>query len=359
MGDPIQIAIAGIGAVSEKHAAAVSELDDALIVAGSCRTAEKGQAFAAEHDAAWFDDTEDMLDTVQPDVLIVCTPSGAHLEPTLAALNRDIHVLCEKPLEITTDRIDQMIAAAASSPAMLGGIFQQRFNDVMNEIESVARAGRFGDLATANAYVPWWRDDTYYVDAWQGTQALDGGGALMNQSIHAIDVVQWLAGTAIGSDSDQNPVDEVMAYTDRRCHDANLMSVEDTAVACLRFQDGTLGQLLGSTGMYPGTRRRLQIGGRNGTVEVLEDELITWAFRDESPKDESIRTQYGEGESASGAADPMAISHELHRRNIATFLECLTADAPNPVSAREARKAVAIIEAIYASAARGEPVSVD
>lgn len=358
MGGTHRIAIAGIGAVAEKHAAAIAELDDASVVAGSCRTEEKGRQFATAHDASWWAETRSMLDDVQPDVLIICTPSGAHLAPALAACERGVDILCEKPLEITTARIDRMISAAASASVTLGGVFQQRFNDVLTEVADAAQSGRFGSLAVGNAYVPWWRDDAYYQGAWQGTADLDGGGALMNQSIHAIDAIQWLVGEGMEASADRNPVGEVFAYTDRRCHAADIMEVEDTAVATLRFRDGTLGQVLGSTAMYPGTRRRLQLAGRDGSVEVQEDQLTTWSFREETDADDRIRDRFGETGTTGGAADPMAIDHELHRRNIAAFLEARVGERSNPVPATEARKAVAIIEAIYDSAQRGEPVPI-
>lgn len=361
MSTTYRIAIAGIGAVAEVHAMSIADLDDATVVAGSCRTESKGREFADEFDCEWFADTESMLDETSPDVLNVCTPSGAHLDAVLAAADRGIDVLCEKPLEITTERIDQMTEAAREAGIALGGIFHQRFNPVVQTLYDAADEGRFDGLSVANAYVPWWRDDEYYSpDRWQGTEDLDGGGALMNQSIHAVDAVQWLAGTTMDLDTEQNPVEEVFAYTDRRAHDADRLEVEDTAVAVLRFRDGTLGQILGATSMYPGSLKRLQLAGRGGTAEILEDELTTWSFRDERDDDDEIRATFGEEtETGGGAADPMAIDYDNHRRNIAAFLDSLDTDEPFMLSASEARKAVEIIEALYESAAAGEPVSVE
>ncbi|WP_435320878.1 Gfo/Idh/MocA family protein [Haloarchaeobius sp. TZWSO28] len=355
-----RVAIAGIGAVAEIHALSIADIEDATVVAGSCRTESKGRAFADEFDCEWYADTEEMLDETTPDVLNICTPSGAHLDAALAAADRGIHVLCEKPLEITTERIDRMTEAATDGGIELGGIFHQRFNPVVRTLYDAAADGRFDTLSVANAYVPWWRDDEYYSpDRWQGTEELDGGGALMNQSIHAVDAVQWLAGSTMDLDPDQNPVEEVFAYTERRAHDADRLEVEDTAVAVLRFRDGSLGQLLGATSMYPGSLKRLQLAGRGGTAEILEDELTTWSFRDEREDDDEIRAEFGEEtETGGGAADPMAIDYDNHRRNIAAFLDSLDAEAPFMLSVTEARKAVEIIEAIYESAAEEKPVSV-
>lgn len=351
-------AIAGIGAVAELHAQSVADLDNATLVAGSCRTESTGREFADRHGCEWYADTEIMLDDAAPDVLIVCTPNAEHLEPTLAAAQRGVDVLCEKPLEVTTERIDRMRDAAESAGIALGVVFQQRFTDIFQTVHDAAAAGRFGRLSVANAYVPWWRDDEYYDDAWQGVQSLAGGGALMSQAIHAIDTMQWLAGTTMDGLADENPVEEVVAYTAMRGHDDEQVEIPDTAVAALRYRDGTLGQILGTTSVYPGSLRRVQLGGRDGTAEVHEDELVTWEFRDERSGDERVRDEFAErGDASGGAADPMDIDYEDHRRNLSAFFDSLDGDATYPLDATEARKSVAIIEAINESADTGEPVS--
>ena len=355
-----RVAIAGIGAVAEMHALAIADIENATLVAGSCRTEEKGRAFANEFDCEWYEGTESMLDGTDPDILSICTPSGAHLEPTLAAAERGIDVLCEKPLEITTDRIDRMVVACENADVRLGGIFPQRYNPVVRTVRDAAANGRFGGVSVVNTYVPWWRDDEYYgPDRWQGTLELDGGGALMNQSIHGVDAIQWLAGSASDLDSGTNPVEEVFAFTAKRAHDPGLIEVEDTAVAVLRYRNGALGQILGATSMFPGSLKRLQIAGRDGTAEIEEDELVTWQFRDDDPEDEAVRRQFTETETGGGAADPMDIDYTNHRRNIEAFLESVANDDPFMLDGVEARKAVAIIEAIYESAERGEPVRIE
>lgn len=354
-----RIAIAGIGAVAELHALSIEDLDDAELVAGSCRTESKGRDFAAEFDCGWYADTEEMLDVEDVDVLSICTPSGAHLPPTLAAAERGVHVLCEKPLEITTERIDRMVDACSDAGVRLGGIFPQRYNPVVRTVHEAATEDRFDGLSVANAYVPWWRPDDYYEGAWQGTRDLDGGGALMNQSIHGVDAIQWLVGAGGDIDPEVNPVEEAFAYTATSAHDGDIIEVEDTAVAVLRYRDGTLGQLLGATSMFPGSLKRLQLGGRGGTAEIREDELVTWQFHEEHDDDEEIRERFTETEGGGGAADPMSIDYANHRRNIAAFLSSLADDEPFMLDGTEARKAVEIITAIYESAERGEPVRLD
>lgn len=354
-----RIGIIGAGAVADLHAQAIADIENATLVAAARRSEEPGRAFAKRHGCTWYADYETLLDDAAPDVVIVATPSGAHLPPTEAAAQRGIHVLCEKPLEITTDRVDRMIAVTAEHGVKLGGIFQQRFSDGMQTVREAVAAGRLGDLAVATACVPWWRDDAYYEGTWKGTQALDGGGALINQSIHAIDALQWIVAGATSIESEKNPVAEVYAFTDVRGHDPAHIEGEDTAVAALKWRNGALGYLLGSTAMYPGSLRRLRLAGRDGTIELLEDELVQWHFREVRPDDEAIRKQFGKHTEASGASDPMAIDYEGHARNIKAFLDGIEGRARFTLDGKEARKAVAIVEAIYESAEAGQSVQLD
>ncbi|WP_049901374.1 Gfo/Idh/MocA family protein [Halococcus agarilyticus] len=360
MSDDHRIAVVGIGAAAEMHANAIESLDRATLVAGSCRAESKGETFAEAFDCAWYEDAATMLEGETPDVVTVCTPSGAHLSSVELAAEHGIDTLCEKPLEITTDRIDAMERIANEADVLLGGVFQQRFNPVVRAVHEAAAGGRFGDLAVANAHVPWWRDDDYYApERWQGTRDLDGGGALMNQSIHAIDALCWLAGATMDLPRGENPVAEVSAYTARRAHDEDRLEVEDTAVAALEFENGALGQVLGATSMYPGSRRRLQLAGRDGTATVREDELRTWKFRDERESDADLRERFAGSETSGGAADPTDVDHDNHARNIEAFLDAREGDAPYPLDVTAARTAVAVIEAIYESADRGAPVVLD
>ncbi len=352
-----RIALVGIGAIATMHARAIADLAPrATLVAATCRSADKGQKFAQQFHCDYHADTAAMLDAVKPDIVTICTPSGVHLEPTLAAAKRGIHVLCEKPLEITTERVDQMIDACAKAGVLLGGIFPQRYNPVVRAVRDAAAAGRFGSLAFVGSYVPWWRDDAYYAPhRWQGKLQYDGGGALMNQSIHGVDAAQWIAAAANPTlPSHLNPVAEVFAFTAKRSHDPNLIEVEDSAVAVLRFRDGSLGQLLGATSMYPGSLKRVQVAGRDGSAEIIEDELVTYKFRNESPLDDATRQRFAaKTKTGGGASDPMAIDYSNHTRNIAAFLDSLDNHTTPDIDGHEARKAVAIIEAIYRSAHTG------
>jgi predicted dehydrogenase len=357
----MRAAIIGIGAIAGMHARALRDIPGVELVAACCRTEEKGRAFAAEFGCRWHGDAARMLRREKPDFVTVATPSGAHLPAVLAAARQGVHVICEKPLEISLKRIDRMIAACDKAGVTLGAIFPQRFNPVVRTVHDAAAAGRFGALAVAASYVPWWRDDAYYGPGrWQGTKALDGGGALMNQSIHGVDALQWIVGATMPDlATGENPVESVVALTAVRSHDPARLEVEDTCVAILRFRNGALGQLLAATSLFPGQMRRFLFGGRAGTAEILEEQIVAWQFREPAADDDAIRTRHGAASSTSGgAADPMAINYACHTRNFEEFLAAIRAGRRPPLDGLEGRKAVAIIEACYKSARTGRPAKV-
>jgi predicted dehydrogenase len=357
-----RIVIIGIGAVAEAIAQSIEALPNAQLVAGSCRTREKGEKFAAAHRCKWYPDTDVMLQTETPDVAVVATPSGTHLDSILACAKHNVHVLCEKPLEISSTRIAKAIEAARQGNIILGGIFPQRFNPVVRTIHDAAKQGRFGNLSMISVAVPWWRDDAYYGHGrWQGTLALDGGGALMNQASHSVDLLQWIAAAAMPDlPSDVNPVEEVFAFTAKRGHDSKSIEVEDSALAIVRFKNGALGQILAATSMYPGTHRRLVVSGRDGLAELVEDTIHLFKFRDERPGDDEIRRRFaGATQHAGGSSNPMAFNYENHKHNLAAFLAAVDEGRTPDLSAPEAAKAVAIIQACYESARTGTRVKVD
>jgi UDP-N-acetyl-2-amino-2-deoxyglucuronate dehydrogenase len=357
----MRAAIIGIGAIARLHARALGDIPGVELVAATCRTEEKGRGFATEFGCGWYAETATMLRREKPDFVTVATPSGAHLEAVVAAARRGVHVICEKPLEINLRRIDRMIAACEKAGVTLGAIFPQRFNPVVQAVHTAAAAGRFGSLALAAASVPWWRDDAYYGPGrWQGTKALDGGGALMNQSIHGVDALQWIAGaTQSGLGPGVGPVEKVVALTAVRAHDPERLEVEDTCVGILQFRDGSLGQLLAATSLFPGQLRRLLFGGRNGTAVIEEEQLVAWQFRDEEPDDDAIRERFNAASRTSGgAADPMAIDYSCHTRNFEDFIAALRAGRRPALDGAEGRKAVAIVEACYTSARTGRAAPV-
>ncbi len=337
--------IVGLGLIADFHAKAIQAISGgrSSLVACCSRSAEKAQGFSKKYACTGYTDIVKFLAHPGLDIVSLCTPSGAHLEHSLAAAKAGKHVIVEKPLEITPERCDKIIASCEKAKVSLAGVFQSRFSEAAGIVKKAVDQGRFGTLVLGDAYVKWFRSQEYYDDGgWHGTQSLDGGGALINQSIHAVDLLQWFMG----------PVESVQAFTGTIGHER--IEVEDNAVAALRFRNGAFGVIEGSTSVYPGFLKRIEISGTKGSVILEEETLKAWDFAEGLPEDEEIREKFGAGaETGGGAADPAAISFEGHRRQFEEFITSLEQGRSPLVDGREAKKAVQIIQAIYASAKKG------
>lgn len=331
--------IVGAGSIAATHARVVCDIDNAQLIGFCDGGSGRAVKLAEEFSCRAFDDYQQMVDSEEVDAIAIATPSGLHLEPTVAAAKAGKHVLCEKPLEVTLDRVDEMIAAHDKAGTILGGIFQGRFCSALAELKQAIDEGRFGTITYAGAYVPWWRDDAYYEDAWRGTWKLDGGGALMNQSIHSVDAICYLMGD----------IDSVQAFSERNAHPQ--IETEDTTVAAVRFASGALGVIYGSTGAWPGQKKRIEISGTKGTVVLEEDSFSVWQFADEMPEDDDIRQRFSGGSDLGGASDPATISNINHKRNFEAFIVGLNEGKSPFLDGKEARRAVEVVLGIYESAA--------
>jgi predicted dehydrogenase len=338
--------IIGVGLIADFHARAIKDIPGASVVAACARTADKVKAFAARHGCAAHTDYKELLARKDVDIVTVCTPSGAHMEPALEAAARGKHCIVEKPIEIDLARIDRMIDAHAKAGTRLAGIFPYRFGRTVRLLKDAVDKKKFGRLTFGGAFVPWWRTQEYYdKGGWKGTKALDGGGAFMNQSIHAIDTLQWLMG----------PVESVTGQTAMLAH--KNVEVEDTAVATVKFRSGALGVIVGTTSIFPGFFRRIEICGDRGSAVVEEESLKFWQFADNTADDERIRKEFAAQTTAGGGvADPANISYAGHKAQFEQFLAALDSGAPLEVDGQEARKAVELILAIYKAAATGTTV---
>jgi predicted dehydrogenase len=335
--------IVGAGLIADFHARALGDIPNAKLIGCCDKIPDRAEQLANKFGVRTFDDYKDMVKSDEIDIITIATPSGFHMEPTVTAAEAGKHVICEKPLEITLERIDAMIEAHAKSGTRLGGIFPYRFNDMMAPLRETINSGRFGVITYAGIYVPWFRTDEYYKDSWHGTWKLDGGGALMNQSIHMVDMLCDV----------MPPIESLQAFTATLGHE---MEAEDTAVAALRYTNGALGMIYGTTASYPGQFRRFEITGTKGTVVNVENSITVWQFADERPEDEEIRKKFGQIEGGGGVADPAAITHENHTRNFKAFLDALESGEDFWIGGPEARKAVEVILAIYKSAKEQKPV---
>ncbi|WP_179131054.1 Gfo/Idh/MocA family protein [Candidatus Entotheonella palauensis] len=337
--------IVGAGMIAPYHYAAINDLTNARVVGIMDNGSGRGRDIAPELNATGANDIDGFLAREDIDVITIATPSGAHLETAVKAAQAGKHCIVEKPIEITLERIDAMIAAHDQAGTRLGGIFNTRYTDAAQLVKRTVEAGRLGRLTFASALGPWWRDQSYYdTSDWKGTWALDGGGATMNQGIHSVDQLQWIVGS---------PVIRVNANIATLAHER--VEVEDTASASIMFANGALGTIACTTSMWPGHFRSITVAGDAGTIVLADDRLLVWQFRDERPEDDGIRAKYlALPSGGAGASNPSAgVTADGHRAVFADFLAALDRGEAPAIDGHESRKAVSIIRAIYDSAERG------
>lgn len=335
--------IVGCGMIARFHAQAIKDLPNARLVALYSRNPENARKLqeAVGVQCEIYTDLPAMLRRSDLHIVNICTPSGAHMEPAVAAADAKKHVVVEKPLEITLDRCDRIIAACERNKVLLCTIFPSRFADANVVLKQAVVQGRFGRLTLGETTCKWWRSQEYYDQGgWKGTKALDGGGALMNQAIHNVDLLYWMMGRPV----------EVAAITATLAHPR--IEVEDTAVAILRFGNGALGVIQAATSIWPGLPKTIAIHGDRGSVVVEQEDVLRWEFAEPRPEDDQIRAHFAQKVGASGGAShPAAISHEYHRRQLADFLRAIETGTRPLVDGQEGRVAVEIILAIYRAAA--------
>ena len=340
--------IVGCGMIANFHAKAIADIEGAELVACFNRTAEKAETLSAEFGGKVYTDLEEMLAHPGLDIVTICSPSGAHMEPCVAAAKSGKHVIVEKPLDVTVDRCDQMIAACDAAGVKLATIFPSRFHQSSKLMKQAVESGRFGKLALGDAYVKWFRTQEYYDSgAWRGTWELDGGGALMNQAIHSVDLLLWLMGPAV----------EVSAHTATLAHER--IEVEDVCTATVKFASGALGVIEATTAGFPGSLKKIELTGSTGTAILEEEDIIKWEFAETAPEDEKLREEMqGKTMTGGGAADPAAIGHHAHAELFRDFLDAIQEDRAPAIDGSEGRKSVELILAIYESAKTGQPVKI-
>jgi UDP-N-acetyl-2-amino-2-deoxyglucuronate dehydrogenase len=341
-------AIVGCGMIARFHAKALADVPNARVTALVSRKAENARKLADDLNLPCdiYTDLAPVLARQDVDVVIITTPSGAHMEPAVAAAAAGKHVVVEKPLEITLEHCDRIIAACSNNKVQLCTIFPSRFGDANRTLKAAVEAGRFGRLTLGETTCKWWRPQSYYDEGgWKGTQALDGGGALMNQAIHNVDLLLWLMG----------PVTHVSGFTAMLAHER--IEVEDTAVACLRFAGGGLGVIQATTSVFPGLPKTIAIHGAKGTAIIEQDDVLRWDFQPETEEDRRVKERFAQKSGASGgSSNPAAISHVGHARQLADFVQAIATGKPPLVDGREGRRAVEVILGIYRSAATGRTV---
>jgi len=328
------IGLIGSGNITETHARAARAIPDVKISAVYGTNPQNVTRLATEHQATPYNNFEAFLSHKPLDAVILGTPSGLHAQQGIAAAQHGLHVLTEKPIDITTKNADALIAAAEKSKVKLAVIFQDRLKPNIQRLKQWLDRGLLGKPLLVDARVKWYRPPDYYSNSnWRGTFALDGGGALINQAIHTIDLLLYLLGD----------VARVQARTATVLHK---IEAEDTAVATLEFASGAVGTLLATTAAYPGYPRRLEITGTEGTV-ILEHDRIVAADLRNPPPDVATITAGDSNQSASSAA---VTDISGHKAILEDFLQAIANNTEPICNGREGRRSLALVEAIYASA---------
>src|SRR5215213_3740604 len=350
----------GCGVIGPHHARAIAGLESAELVAVADVVPELAEELAGEYGCPAFPSLGEMLSGVELDAVCVCTPSGMHAEDAIAALESGRDVVIEKPVDVTLKAADRLLEVQRATGRKVAVVSQHRFDAASRAVHEALTRGEFGRLTSGSAEVRWWRSQSYYGSGgWRGTWELDGGGVLINQAIHSIDLLQWLMG----------PVVEVTAYTGLIAHER--IEVEDTAVAILKFAGGALGTIVATTAAYPGLTSRISVHGDRGSAIIDNDELTYFHTAGEGREGETygagggenqaeeVMKRYGEGEAGPGAgADPGSLSM-AHRDQIQDFVEAVREGREPLVNLQEGRKPLAVIQGIYESAHTGGLVRIE
>ncbi len=339
----VHVGLIGAGNISGTHARAATAVPGVSIAAVCAPTRQHAERLAGAHGAVAYDRLDRFLDHRPMDMVAIGSPSGLHGEHGIAAARRGLHVLVEKPLEISTSRADALIAEAARARVVLGVMFQDRLKPDIVRLKALVDGGELGRPILGTARVKWYRPDSYYQESrWRGTKALDGGGALINQAIHTVDLLVWCFG----------PVSRIVGRTARQVH---AIESEDTALALLEFANGAVASIEATTAAFPGYARRLELTGTEGTAVLDGDRLASVDLRSGrgrlAPADDQAPTT-----AAVSAASPVVADASAHQRLFEDFIQAMSAGKSPACDGASGRVSVAVVEAIYRSSASGVPV---
>ncbi len=353
MNTPLRFALAGCGSIAPTHARALAALPDAALVACADVVPERAEAFAAEFGlraVAW----QDILTDPAIDAVTICVPSGLHAALGVSALRASKHVILEKPMDVSLAACDALIAAQRETGRTLAVVSQHRFDRASQIVRQALEEGLLGELILADARIPWYRTQEYYDSGdWRGTWAMDGGGCLMNQGVHTVDLLRWFAG----------PVTSLYAQARTAAHVR--LEVEDTITATLTFASGAVGTLMASTAAFPGFPARLALLGTRGSAVIEGDALQTLAIQGREPLvgeaaiAHAVQVATGGTRAATTLAPPELGAGgawgDAHRAQLADFLRCCRAGDAPLVDGTQGRQAVEVVLAAYESARTGRP----
>lgn len=328
MNKVVRFGILGCGMVAAFHAAALAQIENAVLVGVADADPNRAKVFAEERGVTAYTDYTQMLADASVDAVCICTPSGFHTKNTLQALVTGKHVVLEKPMTLTVEDADRVIDACERYGKLVTVISQFRFSDDVQRVKELVDEGAFGTLAFCNLSMKYWRDPSYYANSnWKGTYAIDGGGALINQGIHGVDLLLHIMGDA----------KVVAAKTRTAFHN---IEAEDSAVALLEFANGCLGTLEASTCTYPGFERKIEIYGSEGCAFLRENRLEKLIVHGKTLIDRKVETVHT-------SADPAAMSCDQHRLQLQNFVGAINGEEPLMIDPKQGRRAVKLVQEVY------------
>ena len=330
----VHVGFTGGGNITETHIRAALAIPDVAVAGIYGSNFEKVSALCSRYGGTPHRSLQDLLKRRPLDLIIIGSPSGLHAEEGKAAARAGVHVLVEKPIDMSTKRADELIDIAANYGVKLGVIFQDRLKPDILRLRDWISSGRLGRPILVEASVKWYRLPEYYSSSrWRGTLTLDGGGALINQGIHTVDLLRYLMGE----------VAEVTAVTRTSVHE---IEAEDTCVATLEFVNGALGVLHATTAAYPGYPRAVEITGTEGTVRLEQDRIVRLDLRSAVPEAEASEP----GDQNSSSNSPVVNDVRGHQRIIEDFLRCIRTGGSAVCSGEEGRRTLEVVERIYRAA---------
>lgn len=329
---PLGFAVAGSGIIAGTHLAALREIPDVRILGAWSRSPERTQRFSAQHQIRGYRSYDELLGDPEVQAVIICLPSGHHADYGQRAAAAGKHVIVEKPIDVTVAKARALIEACRRNNRKLSVIFQNRFTPAARKLRNALDEGRLGPLILGDAYVKWYRSPAYYSsNPWRGTKAIDGGGALINQAIHTIDLLQWMMGG----------VKRVSGLVRTSTH---AIESEDLGVAAVEFANGAVGVIEGSTAIHPGFKERIEIHGQRGSVVLDGGNITAWKVEgcNEADYVDAQRISYGSSSSP-------AISHVNHKAQLEDIIASIQQNTEPLVNGEEGLKALQIVLGIYES----------
>ncbi len=335
----IGVGIVGTGSIAKTYVQCISEMEHVHLVAMFTKSSSRIEAAAQLFGVPVFSDMTSFLADDKISLVCICNESGNHGEAIMKAALARKHVLCEKPMEVTPEKVDAAIQICETQNVLLGGVFQNRCASEYQFLLKTVKDGSLGKLMMGSAHINWYRTKEYYAkNPWRGTLELDGGAAFMNQGIHTIDLLLNVMG----------PVHAVFGTIQTMVHD---IEGEDVGAGILNFKNGGIGTITAGTSLYPGYPERLEIYGENGSIRMEAGKIVEWNVKNVAAPEFAANTNV-----ASGAADPTSIGHLNHKIVLQDMVDAILEKRPPMVDGVEAKKSVALISALYRSSKEGKKI---